>query len=114
MIASVYRANVTGRMVYCPEEMKCLHFREGELSKELIFPNGVHYVTTDLDEVTVFVRKGGVLPLSKGRECVEGIDFEDLELLHFAEVGATYAYYTDDGMEKNTVLEEHWRELRVE
>jgi alpha-glucosidase len=114
MIAPIYRANVTGRTVYCPEEMKCLHFREGELSKELILPKGVHYVNTDLDEVTVFIRKGGVLPLSKGGECVEGTDFEDLELIHFAEVGATYAYYTDDGMEKNPVLEEHLRDLRVE
>jgi alpha-glucosidase len=93
--------------------MKCLHFREGKLSKESILPKGIHYVTTDLDEVTVYIRKGSVLPLSKGGACVEESDFENLELLHFAEVGATYAYYTDDGMDRNPELEANLRNLRV-
>jgi alpha-glucosidase len=113
MIAPVIRPNATGRTVYCPEEMKCLHFREGVLTEEVVLPKGIHEVSTDLDEVTIYIRKGCVLPISKGGISVEKTDFDDLELLHFAQPGATYTYYQDNGTEKNPVWEEHVRELIV-
>ena len=113
MIAPVYEQNAVGRVVYLPEEMKLLRFAGTELTEEKVLEKGHHYLEIGLNEVVLFIRKGHILPLASGGECVEQVDWGKLELLHFAGAGASYELYDDDGKERNVVLEGHIRTLEI-
>ena len=97
MIAPVYEQNAVGRTVYFPEPMKLLRFRGGEIQEEGVYPKGFAYVEMPLGDVCVFLKENRILPLSKGGENVEEVDFEDLTLYCFGEKVQPYEYYRDDG-----------------
>jgi alpha-glucosidase len=111
MIAPVYEQNAKGRHVYLPEEMKMIVFRKGEIQDEKILEKGHAFIHVALDEVAVFLRKGFVLPLAEKAESVDEIDFENLSLLSFAQGGAQYELYTDDGETKEFDLKKNTRIL---
>ncbi len=104
MIAPVYEQNAVGRTVYLPEEMKLVRFRNAQIVEETVLPAGHHYVEIPLDEVVLFVRKGHILPLAQGGEKVADVDWDELELVHFADRGARYELYDDDGMSRDVAL----------
>ena len=113
MIAPVYEQNAAGRVVYLPEEMKMLRFSGTELAEEKVLEKGHHYLEIGLNEVVLFVKKGHILPLADGGECVDQVDWENLKLYHFAPQGADYELYDDDGVSAAAVLEGHIRLLKV-
>ena len=102
MIAPVYEQNADGRYVYLPESMKQVRFHEDGSVEETILPAGHHFVAIHLTHVLIFIRPNHLLPLSKGGQCVDEVDFEDLTYLSYVTEGneAAYTYYHDDGYEK--------------
>lgn len=113
MIAPVYKQNGLGRVVYCPEDMKLLRFRDGRVTEEKVLGKGHHYIPVSLEEVILFIRKGHILPLSQGGRNVAETDFEHLEQYHFAEPGDFYELYHDDGETKQVSLEGNIRRICV-
>ncbi|SHM99986.1 alpha-D-xyloside xylohydrolase [Cyclobacterium lianum] len=106
-------------------------FFAGESSREVILPEGNWYdfydgsyagngeiitVTARLDQIPVFVREGGIIPLTGPRLHApgEGETF-DLEIRHYGETASSFYLYDDDGVsfayEKGDYS---WREIRVE
>lgn len=113
MIAPVYEQNVVGRTVYIPEPMKLIRFHAGQVQEEEVYQKGFVYVEMPLGDVCVFLKENHILPLSKGGESVEEVDFEDLKLYCFGENVQPYAYYMDDGESKRCSLESGIRILKV-
>ena len=108
MIAPVYEQNATGRHVYLPEQMKLVKFKGSSVSQESILPKGHTYVHVALDEVVIFIRKGKIVPLAKvNGDCLslDKINWQNLDLLHFAEQGNYYELYNDDGESRNVDLQ---------
>ena len=99
MIAPVYTQNVTGRVVYLPEEMLFVKFLpDGSLSREVL-PKGHHYVNIALNEVPLFIRKDTCIPLAKPAESVAQLDESDLTMIGYT--GSSYELYQDDGLTKD-------------
>lgn len=115
MIAPVYEQNADGRYVYLPESMKQVRFREDGSVEETILPAGHHFVEIPLTDVVIFIRPNHLLPLSKGGQCVDEVDFEDLTCLSYVTEGneAAYTYYHDDGYEKDYENPAHLTEIRI-
>lgn len=114
MIAPVYEQNARGRYVYLPEKMKLVKMKSLTERESRIMEKGHHYIDVALDEVIFFIRPDKILPLSKGGQCVEEVDFEQLELLSFVETEAFYELYKDDGFTKDYERVEHFRIFKVE
>ncbi len=106
MIAPVYEQNAVGRAVYLPEEMKLVRFRGAQIAEETVLSAGHHYVEIPLNEIVLFVRKGHILPLALGGEKVADVDWDELELVHFAGRGARYELYDDDGESREVELDD--------
>jgi len=103
MVAPVYEQNATGRYVYLPEDMMCVTFRSVEDRDCKIYEAGHHYISCELNEVIVFIRKNHILPLGKGVSNTEDICYEELDVLAFG--SGSYDLYNDDGMTKKIDLE---------
>lgn len=113
MIAPVYEQNAIGRTVYLPETMKLVRFSGAEITEETILEKGHHYIPVAMNEVVIFVRKNHILPLSMGGKNVADVDWNELELVYFAEEGAQYELYDDDGSSKELTLDGHIQILTV-
>ena len=111
MIAPVHEQNAAGRTVYFPEPMKLLRFHGGAPLEEAVYPKGYAYVEMPLGDVCVFLRENRILPLGKGADSVENVDFEHLDLYCFGADVEPYAYYMDDGETKAYDLEKHVKML---
>lgn len=115
MIAPVYEQNVDGRYVYLPEKMKMIRFRKGGVTEEEILEAGHHYVEAGLTDVVMFIRPNHIIPMSAGGQCVNDVDFENLQYLSFAEDGeALYEYYHDNGYEKDYENPAHFTVIRMD
>lgn len=114
MIAPVYEQNAEGRYVYLPEKMKMVRFKVDGTTEEEILDAGHHYVNISLTDVVVFVRPNHLIPMSSGGQCVEDVDFENLQYISYIENGeAVYEYYHDNGYEKDYENPEHIRVIRL-
>lgn len=113
MITPVCEQNAIGRTVYLPEEMKLVRFAGTEITEEKVMEKGHHFIQADLNEVVIFIRKGHILPLASGGQSVEEVNWDDLELVYFAEEGAEYELYDDDGSSRDVKLEGHVQVLSV-
>lgn len=113
MIAPVYEQNAEGRYVYLPEKMKMIKMRSLTDRTEEILEKGHHYIDVALNEVVFFIRPDKIVPLSKGGQCVNEVDFEQLELLSFVETEASYELYSDDGYTKEYDRPEHFKILKA-
>lgn len=100
MIAPVYEQNAKGRYVYLPEDMLYVKLSGDNAVKQLM-KKGIHYVTVELDCVPLFVKENAVLPLCKSAQCVNDLDFGNLQLIANVTDKAEYKLYTDDGISKN-------------
>ncbi len=78
MIAPIYEQNAVGRTVYLPESMRCVLFKNAEVSHSEVLPKGWHYITAALDEVPVFIRSGCSLPLCPPAESVARLSTSSL------------------------------------
>lgn len=114
MIAPVYEQNAEGRYVYLPEKMKMVRFKVDGKTEEEILDAGHHYVNISLTDVVVFVRPNHLIPMSSGGQCVEDVDFENLQYISYIDNGeAVYEYYHDNGYEKDYENPEHIRVIRM-
>ena len=114
MIAPVYEQNAEGRYVYLPEKMKMVRFKVDGTTEEEILEAGHHYVNISLTDVVVFVRPNHLIPMSSGGQCVEDVDFENLQYISYIDNGeAVYEYYHDNGYEKDYENPEHIRVIRL-
>ncbi|MDD3169677.1 MAG: glycoside hydrolase family 31 protein, partial [Eubacteriales bacterium] len=107
MVAPVYTQNARGRNVYLPESMKMLKLGGCEDLEGIVLEKGWHYIEVPMDTVVFFLRKGHLLPVAKGGECVAQVDFEDLKLVSYGDGEVTYRYYQDDGYSKDYDEEKH-------
>lgn len=83
MVTPVYEQNAVGRVVYLPEEMRFCLFKGGKLVKSEILPQGHHFISVALDEVPLFIRKGGSVPLYEAAESVDRLADEPVTCLTF-------------------------------
>ena len=97
MLAPVYTQNTEGRYVYLPEDMKLIRFRAYDDYDEEVLKAGDHYVTAQLNEVLVFVRKGHVLPLTAPEKGIGDVVASDLTYICYDAAPDSYELYTDDG-----------------
>ncbi len=114
MIAPVYEQNARGRHVYLPEDMLMVRFRSAEDYDLLPMTAGHHWVTLNLNEFPLFIRRGAMIPLSHGGEWVEAVDSRTLTLLGWDCDHAKYVFYDDDGQSKDAKLEGHLYTLRAD
>ena len=101
MIAPVYEQNALGRYVYLPERMKMIIFQSISSRKEEILEKGDHYIEVSPQEVVLFLKENCILPLSKGGQCMDDVDFTDLEYVHFVTEEGKYKLYCDDGISRH-------------
>lgn len=113
MIAPVYEQNADGRYVYLPKAMKLVRFKADGTIEEEVLNAGHHYVKAALTEVVLFIRPNGILPLSKGGQYADAVDFENLQYLSFVEKEAVYEYYHDNGYEKDYENPRHLSIIRI-
>ena len=97
MIAPVYEQNARGRYVYLPEDMLMIRFRSAEDYDCIPMEKGDHWIDLKMNEFPLFVKKGRVVPLAKGAECVAEVDASKLTLLGWLEHGTAFTLYDDDG-----------------
>ena len=97
MIAPVYEQNARGRYVYLPEDMLMIRFRSAEDYDCIPMEKGDHWIDLKMNEFPLFVKKGQVVPLAKGAECVAEVDASKLTLLGWLEHGTAFTLYDDDG-----------------
>lgn len=112
MIAPVCEQNATGRVVYFPESMKMLTFKNGNVIEGKIYEKGFAFIEMPLGTVNIFLREGYLLPLSGGGKNVGEVDFEHLKLYSFGENVKPYEYYLDDGETKEYDLNVHIKLLK--
>ena len=110
MIAPVMQQNSFGRVVYLPEDMMYVKFcGDGSIHMEEM-PAGHHYITVELNEVPLFIRKGCCIPVADFAEYVDAIDTEHLQVIGFKD--AEYLLYEDDGISKDYENENNYRVVR--
>ena len=97
MLAPVYEQNARGRYVYLPEDMLMIRFRSAEDYDCIPLAKGDHWINLAMNEFPLFVKKGHVIPLAKGAECVAQVDATKLTLLGWLEHGTAFTLYDDDG-----------------
>lgn len=114
MIAPVYEQNAEGRYVYLPERMKLVRFKEDGTKEEEILEKGDHYVEVALTDVIFFIRPDHLIPMAKGGQCVDEVDFDHPECIGFVENAAEYEYYNDNGYEKDYENPAHITVFRME
>ena len=105
MLAPVYEQNARGRYVYLPEDMLMIRFRSAEDYDCIPLAKGDHWIDLAMNEFPLFVKKGHVIPLAKGAECVAQVDATKLTLLGWLEHGTAFTLYDDDGESVNIDLE---------
>ncbi len=105
MVTPIYQANVTGRSVYLPEDMLHVCFHTATDYTVTPMTAGHHYITAELGEVPLFIRKGHLLPLAAPCECTKVLSYDSFEL--FGEAGTSYEMYCDDGISRDTSTSAH-------
>ncbi len=100
MIAPVYKQNAKGRYVYLPEDMKLCRFRSFDDYDVEVIGKGHHFISAELNEVLVFIRKGHALPIAAPASRTEKIDYSDLKYECYECQGEDYDLYTDDGISR--------------
>ncbi len=113
MIAPVYQQNARGRYVYLPEDMLLVRFRSAQDYDCFPLEAGHHWIELDLHEMPLFIRKGCVIPLSRGGQWVEEIDAKALTLLGWIGTDASYSLYDDDGQTADVTLKDGLTQIRV-
>ena len=99
MIAPVMEQNAKGRYVYVPERMKLFNFHENGEVETHIYEKGHHYIDIALTDVTFFIKEGCAIPVSMAKALsTNDVNFENPEMIGFADNEAEYEYYHDDGI----------------
>jgi len=113
MIAPVYQQNARGRYVYLPEDMLLVRFRSASDYDCIPLEAGHHWIELELHEMPLFIRRGCVIPLSRGGQWVDAVDSTDLTLLGWIGSDASYMFYDDDGLSTQVGLKDGLTEIAV-
>lgn len=113
MIAPVYEQNARGRHVYLPEDMLLIRFRSAEDYDCEPLGKGHHWLSLDLCEFPLLVRRGRVVPLARSAEWSEAVDDTDLTLLGWLDGPCRFTLYSDDGVSRAVSLESGLRHGEV-
>ena len=97
MIAPVYEQNARGRYVYLPEDMLMVKFRSAADYECIPMEKGNHWIDLKMNEFPLFIKKGQVIPLANGAECVAQVDSKKLTLLGWLTHGTVFTLFDDDG-----------------
>ena len=108
MIAPVYKQNENGRMVYFPEPMLQLTWKDGRLISQKKIAKGDHYIAQPLDCVVFFVRKGKAVPLFEPAMNTAALKRDKYQLFGKGK----YKLYEDDGFTSDVHLEGRIRILK--
>ena len=108
MIAPVYKQNENGRMVYFPEPMIQVTWKDGKTKCRNV-KAGDSYIEMPLDSVVFFVRKGKAVPLFEPVMNTSEMKNDKYTLLG---KGKAYELYEDDGFTTDIHLEGRIRILR--
>ena len=108
MIAPVYKQNENGRMVYFPEPMIQVTWKDGEIETKKI-SKGDHYISQPLDTVVFFIKKGKAVPLFESAMNTSQLKNDKYKLVG---KGKSYELYEDDGFTTDIHLEGRIRILR--
>ena len=103
MIAPVYKENARGRYVYLPEDMLMLRFRGPKDYDEEMMSAGHHYVSVDVNEVLIWVRKDHALILGEGAESTADISHDNFDVIKCGDV-SSYTYFDEYENESETIL----------
>lgn len=103
MIAPVYKENARGRYVYLPEDMLMLRFRSPIDYDEEMMSAGHHYVSVDVNEVLIWVRKNHALILGKGAESTAEISHDNFKVIKCGDV-SSYIYFDEYENKSETTL----------
>lgn len=103
MIAPVYKENARGRYVYLPEDMLMLRFRSPIDYDEEMMSAGHHYVSVDVNEVLIWVRKNHALILGKGAESTADISHDNFNVIKCGDV-SSYIYFDEYENEGENIL----------
>ena len=106
LIAPVYRQNAKGRLVYLPEDMTQVTWKDCKAEQKPV-PKGTQYIEVPEDTVVFFIKKGKSIPFcSKIAQSAKDVDYSSLVKLGDA---VPYLLYRDDGytrdidLKKNTI-----------
>ena len=108
MIAPVYKQNENGRMVYFPENMIQVTWKDGKYECKKV-KAGDSYIKMPLDSVVFFVRKGKAVPLFEPVMNTSEMKNDKYTLLG---KGKAYELYEDDGFTSDVHLEGRIRILK--
>ncbi|WP_294427863.1 TIM-barrel domain-containing protein [uncultured Treponema sp.] len=106
LIAPVYRQNAKGRLVYLPEDMTQVTWKDCKAEQKPV-SKGTHYIDVPEDTVVFFIKKGKSIPFcSKIAMSSSELDYDSLVKLGD---DVPYLLYRDDGyttdidLKKNTI-----------
>lgn len=102
MVAPIYEANKKGRYVYLPEDMLLWKVKNHKDINLEVVERGHHYLTIDLDETALFIRKNKAFIIGDSAASIEKINNEKLTLITYIEDTVKYNLYDDDGISRNT------------
>ena len=108
MLAPVYKQNENGRMVYFPEPMVQVIWKDGKYECKKV-KAGDSYIKMPLDSVVFFVRKGKAVPLFEPVMNTSQMRNNKYDLIG---KGKSYELYEDDGFTSDVHLEGRIRILR--
>ena len=103
MIAPIYQQGAKGRYVYLPEDMVLVKFKSYGQRTYQRLKKGDSYISVELDEIPIFIRKNKAIPLIKPAKNTDQLDWANMEMLAYIEDGESYNFnlYKDDGYSKN-------------
>ena len=99
MIAPVCEQNATGRVVYLPEDMLLVRLRAWNDMDTVPLARGHHWISADLHEALLFIRRGCAVPFASGNaQSTADLPSCPLHLVGWDVPGDGYALYEDDGI----------------
>ena len=108
MVAPVYKQNENGRMIYFPEPMTKVVWKNGAYKCSKIKKGDV-YVSVPLDSVVFFVKNKRAVPLFESADNSSSVKTDKYT---FVGNGKAYDLYEDDGFTRDVHLEGRLRILR--
>ena len=108
MVAPVYKQNENGRMIYFPEPMTKVVWKNGAYKCSKIKKGDV-YVSVPLDSVVFFVKNKRAVPLFESADNSSSVKTDKYT---FVGNGKSYDLYEDDGFTRDVHLEGRLRILR--
>ena len=89
-------------MVYLPEAMTLVRYRNNEVCEQTLLEKGDHYIDVPLTDVVFFVKKGRLVPFcKKAVSSTALIDYTSFDFIGTAPHNTTCTLYHDDGISLN-------------